>query len=31
MSKGSMNMYITKVADDEEKKKFARAILLALP
>ena len=31
MSKGSMNMKIIKVADDEEKKKIARAILEALP
>ena len=31
MSKGSMNMKIIKVVDDEEKKKITRAILEALP
>ena len=31
MSKGSMNMKIIKVADDEEKKKITRTILEALP
>lgn len=30
-SKGSMNMKIIKVVDDEEKKKITRAILEALP
>lgn len=31
MSKGSMNMKIIKVINDEDKKKITRAILEALP